>query len=259
MVQRTDVVRGILWIVLIGLAILWAYKYKKLIEGFQDTLEEQETQLTNEITGAVTKISETLCPIIKETLEKLQSDLMSEEEQRKGIEKLSPERRQQIEDGALHQMKMASMGMSPDKLLVSKELKGLLFPCPPPTDPNEIPVDIGLYILGTAKVCGPIATEIKATVAKSRECPKTEPKKEAFEANTQLSFQFTTKEAFEDVAASTDPAVQQARITTLKLKLLGIKNAFADPTVIQMVADYKEIKEIKQQAESGSLTPNCDV
>jgi len=249
--------RTIAWIFLLGLAVIWAYKYTKLIQGFEDKPVDEEAELSKQVTTAITKVSELLCPIVKEVLIKLQNDLLSEQEQTAGgVEKLAPERKKAVEEGALHQLKMFSMGMTPDKLLVSKDIKGLLFPCPPPSNVYEIPLNIKDYILGTTKACAPTVSDIKQNVAKSRECP---PKKEGYEPNIPVYITHTTAEAFEDIAKSEDPAIKQARIAGLKVRLEGIQEAMIHPSFIELTTDYKEVKDIKEQAEKGTLTPNCDI
>ena len=252
------VVRKILWAILLGLAVVWIFKYMKLIENFETSANNQEKLLEETITTYMTKISEILCPIIKDTLEKLQSDLMTEDEQRQGLDKLPEKRKQEIQDGALHQMKMASMGMSPDKLLVDKNLKGLLFPCPPPSNVNEIPLNIKEIILGTSTVCAPVALEIKNNLQSSRSCPPgTKASNESFEANIPVYITHTTKEAYEDITNTEAELLKKNRIIVLQAKLNGIKEALAHPLFIGLSADYKEIKDIKAQAEAGTLTPNC--
>ena len=250
--------RKILWGFLIVLAVVWIYKYTKLIEAFETSANDEEKALEEQITTVMTKISEILCPIIKDVLEKLRSDLMTEEEQRQGLDKLAPERKQAIEDAALHQMKMASMGMSQDKLLVDKNLKGLLFPCPPPSNVNEVPLNIKDFILGTTTVCAPIALEIKNNLAQSRSCPPgTTEQKEKFEPTIPIYIRHTTKEAYADMPAAEAELLKKNRIVVLQAKLMGIKEALMHPLFIGLAADYKEIKEIKAQAEAGTLTPNC--
>ena len=246
--------RPLLWGFLLIASFVWIYKYTQMIQGFEDGPVDEEKMLRDELTTAMTTVSEILCPVIKETLVKLQNDLLTEEEKMKEFETLPSERKAQVEQAALHQMKMASMGMSQDKLLVSKDIKGLLFPCPPPSNPLEIPINIKDYILGTCRVCGPILKQIKDEIAKARSCP---PKKEKFEPKIPIYIDHTTKEAFEDIEKSEDPKIKEARILSFKVKLQGIQDALKNPIVIALAADYKEIKDLKAQAEDGSLTPNC--
>jgi hypothetical protein len=240
MVKRTDVVRGILWIVLIGLAIVWAYKYTKLIQGFQDPPQDEEKQLTEQVTAAMTQVSELLCPILKDVLEKKTSDLMTDEEEEKGFAALDSQRKGQLQAEALQNFRVATLG--------------LVFPCPPPTNTLEIPMNIQNYIIATARACLPTVAEIKENTAKARSCP---PTKEGFELNIPIALQHSTQEAYQDIVSAQNELIRKNRILGLQTKLQGIKDGLLNPSTVQLTTDYKEVKQMKAEAEAGTLTPNC--
>jgi hypothetical protein len=247
--------RTIVWIFLIGLAVIWAYKYTQLIQAFEDQSADEEKKIQEELTTAMTSVSEMMCPMQKEVIQKLMEDEVSEEENNKGgIENVSQQRRQELQSIATRKLALESVGISSEKaMLVPPNFKGLVFPCPPPSNPQEIPVNIKDYMLGTARGCAPTVAKIKEDVAKARECPKME----KFTATIPVYINHTTKEAYEDIAKIQEEIMKKTRIVALQAKLRGIKEAMMDPLYQQTVLDYKEVKRLKDEAEKGTLTPNC--
>jgi hypothetical protein len=230
--------RAVAWIFLLGLAVIWVYNYTRFIQTFEDIDEEQKVQ--DELTTAMTSVSEMLCPMQKEVLKKLMDEELTEEEiEDGGIEKVTAERRKEIRQNAVV------------KLL--KDAKGPVFPCPPPSNPQEIPVAIKDYILATARGCLPTVAKIKNDVAKARECPP----KEKFVGSIPVYINYTTKEAYEDISKTEEELLKKNRIVSLQAKLTGIKEAMMSAEYQKAVLDYKEVKSLQEQAENGSLTPNC--
>jgi hypothetical protein len=232
--------RTIAWTFLIGLALIWAYRYTRLIQAFEDQAIDEEKKVQEELTVAMTSVSEMLCPMQKEVLKKLMEDEVTQEENEDGgIDKVTAERRKEIRQIAT--------------LKLLKAAGGPLFPCPPPSNPQEIPVAIKDYMLATARGCIPTIAKIKEDVAKARECPKIE----TFTVEIPVQITHTTTEAYEDVETTEEEIMKKNRIVALQAKLRGIKEAMMDPLYIQTTVDYKEVKSLKDQAENGTLTPNC--
>jgi hypothetical protein len=201
---------------------------------------DEEKAIQDELTAAMTTVSEMLCPMQKEVLKKLVEDEITVEENEKGgLEKVSAERRQEIDQKAANAFLKAA--------------NGPVFPCPPPSNPQEIPVAIKDYMIATARACAPTIAKIQEDVAKARECPKIE----TFTVRIPVYITHTTTEAYEDVETTEEEIVRKNRIVALQAKLRGIKEAMMDPLYIQTTVDYKEVKSLKDQAENGTLTPNC--
>ena len=232
--------RTVAWIFLLALAVIWGYKYTRLIQGFETVDEEKAVQ--DELTTAMTAVSEILCPMQKEVFKKLMEDEVSEDENENGgFDKLSEERKKVI------------ILKATQKFLLMAQ--GSIFPCPPPSNPDEIPVNIKDYMLATCR--GSILTivKIKDDVAKARECHK-----EPFTVilpTIPVYINHTTKEAYEDIAKIEEEIMRKNRIVALQAKLRGIKEAMMDPLFIRTTTDYKEVKRLKEEAESGSMTSNC--
>lgn len=258
--------RFILWGIVITLGVLLVVLFfRKEIEGFDNP--DPETILRKEITQYITLANDSLCPCYDLILDQKITENLPESQQSLPASDQDPDERHKAKAKAITELANASLGsgrvkdIDPTKvesLVYSYETTGLLFPCPPPTDPMQIPNNIDTFIDATAKVFFPILDEMKANVEKSLSCP---PKKEGFETNRYYGLSDPIegynipKEAFEDV--NNDAALKQQRIQTLQVKADVLKKVLVSNTFISFFTHYKALMKVKKQFESGELQSNC--
>lgn len=258
--------RFILWGIVITLGLLlFVLFFRKEIEGFDNP--DPETVLRKEVTQYITLANDTLCPCYDLILDQKITENLPESQQSLSPSDQDPDERHKAKAKAITELANATLGsgrvkdIDPTKvanLIYSYETTGLLFPCPPPTDPMQIPNNIDTFIDATAKVFFPILDDMKNNIEKSLSCP---PKKEGFETNRYyglpdpLKGYKIPKEAFQDV--NNDAALKQQRIQTLQVKADVLKKVLASETFISLASNYTALMKLKKQWESGQMQSNC--
>jgi hypothetical protein len=258
--------RRILWGILITLGVLLlVLVFRKEIEGF-DT-PDPEAALRTEVNQYMTLANDTLCPCYSQILDQRITNNLPESQRDLSPSDQDPDERHKAKAKAITELANATIqpqrvqDIDPTKignLVYSYKTTGLLFPCPPPTDPMQIPNNIDAYITASAKVFLPILTDMKDKIEKSLSCP---PKKEGFETTKYYGLSdpvegFTIPaEAFKDV--SKDPELKKQRIQTLQAKILVLKKVLLSDIFIGLRSNYTTLMELKKRAESGQIQSNC--
>jgi uncharacterized protein YlaN (UPF0358 family) len=226
-------VTSILWLLIIlsGLYLLYLIVVVEGFESIPSELDTKEDSLRKEITSQVTILNENLCPIYKTVLDAKIDEYM--------------QKQSEINDDQRKALRCKAKAIA--KASMTKDTEGLLFPCPPPTDPIDIPNNIDTYIINTSIIFTLFVIKTKKTI--------------------EASLSKCTKERFEDkeddcpspknVGVNNDPELQKQRIQALELKLSALKKGLNSKEYLLLLDNYKELTELKAKAESGQLTPNC--
>ncbi len=246
------------WTMLFLLLVLLAWLTSQTAEAFEDMKpKDEEAELKSEVNILTTKVSEVLCPAIKEVLRQLTEDNLSDELKGTPEGERDQTKVKAAKENALRTLKLKSTGQENNP---QPNPPSLLFPCPAPTDPLVIPQNIDQIILATCKACSKTIAEIKEKIEQSRGCPQT---KENFTVLLQNSYY--NQEAFENIKASEDPAVKQARIASLTAKRDAYKRAMLSSEYTQLSVDYNTLMDLKAKTQGLSgdspdytaLKPNC--
>ncbi len=222
-------------LLLLALSIIGiAYLYEQT-EGFQTKQPSDESDVNTFMTTA----SEYLCP----TYTVIQTELMN------GLSGTDEEK----QATALRQM-VSSAG-------------GPLFPCPPPNEAIAVPADIEQRIQRTARFFTSELSKLKMNITKALDCPA----KEGFAdvcSDTQLKQKddaikdAATKAAAETCVApsSLSPEDINQLLKTRRDTLSRVMtNQQLLETLVKLKEDGESVQQLKQDALSGNLTPNCGV
>ena len=262
----------ILWIIIIlfGLYLIYLILLKT-VEGFEENPTDiKEKDLRQEITQYMTLANETLCPIYKQLLDQKIDDNLPDDQKILAVSDQDPDERHKAKAKAITDIAQSTMPMIPgpiglkiriplkpiepskvESLIFSVETTGLLFPCPPPTEPLQVPNNIDIIIKSTVDVFFPQIENMKKKIEESLSCPK---KENTTEKYTDYQMQYIT-EPFDD--ANADPNLAEQRIQVLQIKADVLKKALLDTTFIKFLATVKTLKELKAKAESGNGSTNC--
>jgi len=262
--------RIIAWILLAIATIVLLYLTFPLHEGFDAT--NPETILKTDVTNFMTLANDTLCPCYEQLLDQMIDDSLPDSQKALPKSEQDPDQRRKAKAKAIHDLAQATVpvirgfgniklpglpAIDPNKvdsLVFSPQVTGLLFSCPSPTDPLQVPNNIGDYIKATTAVFLPKVNNIINNIEKSLTCPP----KEGFFEKIDLSRTietFTNQEAFDDV--NNNPALQQQRIQALQKKIESLKGSIQTSIFIELDAKFKKLKDLKTRAESGQGSSNC--
>jgi len=276
--------RVILWCIVITLGILLlVLLFRKEIEGF-DT-PDPEIVIRKEVNQYITLVNDILCPCYAQILDQKITDNLPDSQKALSASDQDPDERHKAKANAITDLANSTLNppqriktITPSEvnnLEYSLEKTGLLFPCPPPTDPMLIPNNINLFIDATSKAFLPILDDIKKQIEKALSCPK----KEGFVASNTENLRYASndsetsnkyyglsdpiqgftvpKETFADV--NNDPALKQQRIQTLQAKADILKKVLLSESFITLSAHYATVIALKKKAESGKMQSNCSV
>ena len=240
---------AVLWffVIVFGTNLLYIV-YNRYEEGFEDNVKQE---LITEINNYMTLANDIICPAYQGILDEKINDYLPESQKALSASDQDPDERHKAKALAIHVIAQDTMPIHPitkkpfplpaidptkvQTLKYSPETTGFLFPCPPPTDPMNVPNNIDEYILATSKAILPTLIDMKKNIEKSLSCPP--PK---------------TKEKFQDKAISNDSVIQ-----SLQQKAATLNKALSSDVFISLSSYFKELKELKTKAESGSVTSNC--
>ena len=267
--------RTILWIIVIvaGLLLI-ALCSKNYIEGFED---DPETLLKQEVNNYITSANDTLCPCYSQVLDQMITDNLSDSQKSLPASEQDPDERHKAKAKAIYELAITTIPTLPpvqkpsfmippikpnevSSLQFSLQRTAFLFPCPPPTDPIQLPNNIGDYIVRSSIAFIPKLEKIKRNIESALSC-KNKNKKEGFQTSgdiqihNYINIQHTTNEAFEDVA--NDDTLKQQRIQVLQIKADSLKKALSSEIFMRLQQLYKQVMEEKNKAESGQITSNC--
>jgi hypothetical protein len=250
------------WTILCLLLVLLAWLTSQTAEAFENMKpKDEEAELKSELTILTTKVSEVLCPAIKEVLRQMTEDNLSDEQKGTPEQERDQDQVKAAKEKAIRELKLKSLGQGNNPFAAGlPNPPSLLFPCPAPTDPLVIPQNIDQMILATCKACSQKISEIKSKIEEARSCPQT---KEKFTVLLQNSHY--NQEAFDDIKASEDPAVKQARIASLTAKRDAFQRAMLTPEYTQLSVDYQTLMDLKAKTQGvggdspdyNALKPNC--
>lgn len=207
----------------------------QIVEGFDvipSELDVKEDALRNEINSQITLLNENLCPIYKSIIDTKTDSYIDENNKDNENE----------DEKKAFRCKARAMAKSSLKT----DTQNLLFPCPPYTEPMDVPNNIDTYIINTSIVFTVFVIETKKKI--------------------EGSLSKCTKEGFEDkedecpapkANVNNDPGLQKQRIQALELKLSALKRGLNSKEYILLLDNYKELTALKAKAESGNLSPNC--
>jgi len=274
--------RYILWTITLCLGLMLIILVtRKTIENFDGNTTintNSEVNLKQEITQYVTLANDTLCPCYTQILNQMIEDELPDTQKYLPPSDQDPDERHKAKATAitkLAQLTIPLIKLQPidptkvETLNFSLETTGLLFPCPPPTDPLQVPNTIDSYIEATVKVFLPKLQEMKEKIEKSLSCKKEgfspiQEENEHFETSMDISVQkpyaevhTPSKEDFDDVNNDTSNSAKQARIQALQLKATILKNILLSNEFITLNLHYKDLMKLKQSAESRQVTSNC--
>jgi len=271
--------RYILWIITLCLGLMLLILItRKTIENFDDAATDSEVSLKQEITQYITLANDTLCPCYTQILSQMMDDELPESQKFLPPSDQDPDERHKAKATAITKLAQLTIPLiklqpiDPTKvqtLKFSLETTGLLFPCPPPTDPLQVPNTIDSYIEATIKVFLPKLKTMKEKIEKSLSCKKEgfspiEESNEHFETSMDISVQkpyaeihTPSKEDFDDVNNDTSNSAKLARIQALQLKVSILKKVLISNQFITLNLHYKDLMKLKQKAESGGISSNC--
>lgn len=251
---------------------------RKTIENFDDAATDSEVSLKQEITQYITLANDTLCPCYTQILSQMMDDELPESQKFLPPSDQDPDERHKAKATAITKLAQLTIPLiklqpiDPTKvqtLKFSLETTGLLFPCPPPTDPLQVPNTIDSYIEATIKVFLPKLKTMKEKIEKTLSCKKEgfspiEESNEHFETSMDISVQkpyaeihTPSKEDFDDVNNDTSNSAKLARIQALQLKVSILKKVLISNQFITLNLHYKDLMKLKQKAESGGISSNC--
>ena len=265
--------RTILWtIVIIAGLLLIALCSKQYVEGFED---DPETLLKQEVNNYITLVNDTLCPCYAQVLDQMITDNLPDSQKSLPASEQDPDERHKAKAKAIYELAMSTIPRMPpmnkpsftippirpnevESLTFSLNRTALLFPCPPPTDPIQLPNNIDEYILRSSTIFLPKLQKIKKNIETALSC-----KKEGFRTSghikkmtyTNTNTHYTSIEAFDDVV--NDDSLKQQRIQVLQIKADILKKALSSEIFINLQALYKHVMEEKQKAENGKTNSNC--
>jgi len=263
--------RTILWtIVIVAGLLLIALCSKQYVEDFKD---DPEALLKQEVNNYITLANDTLCPCYAQVLDEMIDDNLPESQKSLPASQQDPDERHKAKAMAIYELAMStiprvqpfnipSFRIPPiqpnevESLKFSLNKTGFLFPCPPPTDPIQLPNNIADYILQSSEIFLPRLNKIKSEIESALSC-----KKEGFktsgdiQAQTYTNIEYTTLEAFDDVAK--DDSLKQQRIQALQIKADALNKALSSKTFVNLIMTFKKVMEEKKRAESGQTSSNC--
>lgn len=228
-------------VILFGISLLFALAVIgigyliEMKEGFQSNEPSNESDIHTFMTTA----SEYLCPTYQTIQSELSNELSGTDEEK--------------QDKALHQM-IQSAG-------------GPLFPCPPPNEAAAVPADIDTRIQRTATFFQSELGKLRSKITKALDCPKLEgfqticTETELKQRQEKLQEAAATEASKTCVApTSLSPADKEL---ILKTRRETLSRVLTNESILQMLVkvrdDGEAIKQIKQDALAGKLTPNCGV
>jgi len=240
------------------------------VEGFDGTPPDtREKDLREEVTQYMTLANDTICTAYKEILDQKIQENLSDTQKILPPSDQDPDERHKAKAKAISDMAQSTMPVMPgpfgatrryplkpiepskiESLVFSVETTGFLFPCPPPTEPLQVPNNIDEMIRKTAAAFYPQINDMKKKIEESLSCP---PKKQKF-VDMNLYY---SKEGFEE--ANADPALAEQRIQALQIKANVLKKVLLEPTFVSFTSDVKTLRELKAKAESGQGGTNCSV
>lgn len=265
-------IRGLLWCSMLIALFFLITCFSLRVEGFEvsltsqvEQLQKDEESLNTNIDSGLTLASEVLCPAIDLVKGQFADDMKTEDEKNMVESDLSEERKGALKQGADLQLRLLTAGIQPTPLAMamSANTPGFVFPCPIPKDKKKLPADIHTYILTTSSVCVTKLVIIKQQIldALSNNCSskKTKKEKEGFE-DISTSIPTTTpktESVGQDLELQQKISVQKQRLLALQIQNEQLQKAIASELFQKTKALSEEIRSIKQQAESGNMTPNC--
>lgn len=145
------------------------------------------------------------------------------------------------------------------KAQLEQEAQGPLFPCPPPTDPLQLPADIDKRIERTLQF---FEKKLKEMKKKLEDALTTCPSVENFQDSPDLTQTPTCC-----VSAQTPLGLKSIVLTEedkkriLEQRLQVLSNLMQKQNIVELFAkvkaDAEELRLAKQKAEAGELKPNC--
>lgn len=214
--------------------ICFGYLYETT-EGFQINQSSDETDVNTFMTTA----SDYLCPTYTAIQTELMNQLSGSDEEKQAA--------------ALQQM--------------VKSAEGPIFPCPPPNEAIAVPADIDLRIQRTATFFTKELSKLKRNVTMALDCPPSEGFADVCSSAQLEQRDASLKEAATKAAVETcvppTSISQDDKLQVLKTRRDTLSRVMLNPTLLQMLVKVKEdgeqIQQLKQDALSGTLTPNCGV
>ena len=222
-------------ILCLALAIIGIGYFIESHEGFQSNQPSNESDIHTFMTTA----SEYLCPTYETIQSELSNELSGTDEEK--------------QDKALQQM-VQSAG-------------GPLFPCPPPNEGLAVPADIDTRIQRTATFFQSELGKLRSKITQALDCPKLEGFQSICTEAELKKRQETLQEAAATEATKTCVAPTSLspddKELLLKTRRETLSRVLTNETVLQMLVkvrdDGEAIKQLKQDALAGKLTPNCGV
>lgn len=259
-------IRGVLWgIILIALFFLLTCFFLRK-EGFEvgsisqiEQLQKDEESINTSIDSGLTIASEVLCPAIDIVKNQFADDMKTEDEKNLPDSEIPEERKKALKQAADLQLRLLTAGIQPTPIAMTMgaNTPGFVFPCPVSKDRKKIPADIHNYILTTSSVCVTKLVIIKQQIldALSKNCSVKKPEeKEGFEDSTPT---LKTEPVLQDLELQQKINVQKQRILALQIQNENLQKAITSEIFQKTKTLSEEIRTMKQQAESGSMTPNC--
>lgn len=262
----------ILWIIIIlsGLHLVYLI-LRNTVEGFNQKLPDtREKDLRKEITQYMTLANDTLCTAYKQILDQKVDENLPDDQKILQASDQDPDERHKAKAKAITDIAQSTMPMMPgpigltrriplkpiepskvQSLVFSVETTGFLFPCPPPTEPLQVPNNIDIMIKSTVDAFFPQIDNMKKKIEESLSCPKKETTTEKY-IDYQMHY---ITEPFDD--ANADPNLAEQRIQVLQIKADALKKALLDTTFVTFITHIKTLKELKAKAESGTGSTNC--
>jgi hypothetical protein len=208
--------------------------YANLIEPFADPSQD----VVKEITGAITTVSEVICPSFEDVIQLAMQDMQGTDEEK---------RKQAISS-------------------LTKEAAQPLFPCPPPNDPLQIPADIADRMIHTVDFLYKKLSKAKSDIDKSLStCPSSgfkdmcTPDQEALKQKKQEEEAANSCISSANISPEDKDRILKARLDSINKGINGTITggiSFTDglANVRQMAIN---LKETKAKAESGQIENNC--
>jgi hypothetical protein len=219
--------------ILIAIGILFSALLISVLLVVREPFATEEEMLRKEINTVITIFNDTLCPVYKIVIDDYKTEA-------------------------------GSLEAANEKL--KNEVRGTVFPCPPPDNALQLPADIDKQIQRTLDFFSKKLKSMKDNLMKAmNSCDKVE------------AFQATPNVCAPPLGQSKSPPPPPAKqdcipvheisaesvIPILKARAQVLSNLIKDKqiaeTIAKVQADTAELLTAKKKAESGELRPNCPV
>lgn len=224
--------------ILIGIALLILLSFK-LVERFESSGSTEE----DTINGYITTISESVCPallfMLNDAVSQMRIKGTEEEKHKKGTEAL------EIDAG------------------------GPLFPCPPPSDPVNVPANINVRIQRTVRYLYRRLKRAGEKVQGAMNCKrKSESQLDDEKQKEEKEDQDARQEPVYDDSGSLQNADQykqpisnQDRTAILKLRVNTLTQSMKNPGVVNQLVAVKTMTDglmaMKKAAQENKIRPTC--